>query len=54
MILTTVIVKMKTVNHLKSRRLQKKLVTRFKYKCPECSKVLKTISGFRGHVKKTA
>jgi hypothetical protein len=23
-----------------------------KYKCPECSKVLKTISGFRGHVKK--
>jgi uncharacterized C2H2 Zn-finger protein len=52
MILTTVIVKMKTVNNLKSRRLQKKTSDQVKYKCPECSKVLKTISGFRGHVKK--
>lgn len=39
---------METVNHLKCRRLQE---IPAKYKCPECSKVLKTISGFLGHVK---
>ena len=38
----------------KKQKTSEKTSDQVKYKCPECSKVLKTISGFRGHVKKTA
>ena len=38
----------------KKQKTSEKTIDQVKYKCPECSKVLKTISGFRGHVKKNS
>ena len=36
----------------KKQKTSEKTSNQVKYKCPECSKVLNTISGFRGHVNK--